>query len=487
MELIFELSSLGRKGYSLPKCDVPQGKINRLIPSDFLRDRPPNLPEVSEIDIVRHFTKLSQLNYAVDVGFYPLGSCTMKYNPKLNDAVASLPGFARSHPYQPEELSEGILQIFYELEQLLCEICGMAAFSLQPAAGAHGEFLGIMMIHAYHLDRGDEKRTRVLIPDSAHGTNPASAARCGYEVITIPSNEKGEIDLDALKANLNHFGHEVAALMLTNPNTFGLFETNILEISELVHQAGALMYADGANMNALLGLCRPGDMGFDVMHLNLHKTFSTPHGGGGPGAGPVGVSEKLVDFLPLPKVVKEDNKYKLNYDFPKSIGKVRAFYGNSGVLVRAYTYIKALGAEGLKQVSYNAILNANYLRRKLENYYHLPRKRTCMHEVVFSAKNQKAHSVSALDVAKRLLDFGFHAPTIYFPNIISGDNPITEALMIEPTETESKQTLDRFIEAMIQIDEEAKSNPDLVKGAPYTTPVSRLDEVTAARKPNVKY
>ncbi|MFQ6042877.1 MAG: aminomethyl-transferring glycine dehydrogenase subunit GcvPB [Candidatus Poribacteria bacterium] len=481
--LIFELSSPGRRGYSLPKCDVPEKRLDELIPKEFLRENEPNLPEVSELDVVRHFTGLSRLNYGVDTNFYPLGSCTMKYNPKVNEEIADLAGFSRLHPYQPEELTQGMLQLMYELERWLSEICGMAGFSLQPAAGAHGELLGLMIIHAYHESQG-QKKERVLTPDSAHGTNPASAARCGYKVERVKSNENGEVDIDSLKAAISD---DVAALMLTNPNTLGLFETQVIQMAEIVHEAGGLLYYDGANANAILGICRPGDMGFDAVHLNLHKTFSTPHGGGGPGAGPVGVCEKLLPFLPVPIIVKDAIKkggdiYRLNYDLPQSVGKIRAFYGNIGVLVKAYAYIGAHGADGLYQVSENAILNANYMMTKLKRYYNLPYDRTCMHEFVLSAdKQKKQNDVRALDIAKRLLDYGYHAPTVYFPLIVP------EALMIEPTETESKETLDGFVEKMIEIAQASESNPDAVKESPKSTPVGRLDEVTAARKPNLKY
>ena len=476
--LIFELSQPGRKGYSLPQCDVPEQDAEALIPKEFLRKSELNLPEVSELDVVRHFTNLSKLNYSVDTNFYPLGSCTMKYNPKVNEDIASLPGFARLHPYQPEASTPGMLRLMYELEKYLCEICGMAGFSLHPSAGAHGEALGLMLIHAYHDSKGNQKE-RVLVPDSAHGTNPASATRCGYKVEVIKSNSDGEIDIDALKSAI---GDDVAALMLTNPNTLGLFETQVQKIAEVVHDAGGLLYYDGANMNAILGICRPGDMGFDVVHLNLHKTFSTPHGGGGPGAGPVGVGEKLLPFLPVPTVIKDGGQYKLNYDAPHSIGKIRAFYGNVGVLVKAYAYIRKLGAEGLLEVSENALINANYMMAKLKEDYDLPHDRTCMHEFVLSANRQKQQNdVHALDIAKRLLDYGYHAPTIYFPLIVP------EALMIEPTESESKETLDGFIQALSEIARDAEANPDAVKKSPTSSPITRLDEVTAARKPNLKF
>ncbi|MDO8093695.1 MAG: aminomethyl-transferring glycine dehydrogenase subunit GcvPB [Candidatus Brocadiales bacterium] len=473
--LIFELSSPGRKAYSLPGCDVPQKDIEELIPERFLRNASPELPEVSELDIVRHFTRLSQLNYSIDTHFYPLGSCTMKYNPKINDTLASLEGFTQLHPYQPESHCQGILRLLYEFEQVLKEICGMDAFSLQPSAGAHGELTGMLITHAYHKKKG-EKRGIVIIPDSAHGTNPASAAMCGYEVVEIKSNTEGLIDLEELKHAMTDM---VAALMITNPNTLGLFEKDILKISQIVHDAGGLLYCDGANMDALLGIARPGDMGVDILHLNLHKTFSTPHGGGGPGAGPIGVKENLKKFLPIPTIEKRTGRYTLNYNKPDSIGRIRAFYGNIGVIIRAYTYLLALGKEGLRRVGENAVLNANYLRNKLSPHYDIPYGKHCMHEFVLSFKKQKG--ISTLDIAKRLLDYGFHAPTIYFPLIVE------EALMIEPTETESKETLDAFANALISIANEIETQPELLKGAPHTTPVARLDEVKAAREPNLRW
>ncbi len=474
-KLIFELSSPGRKAYSLPGCDVPEKDIKGMIPKKFLRNSPPELPEVSELDIVRHFTRLSQLNYSIDTHFYPLGSCTMKYNPKVNDTLASLEGFTQLHPYQPESYCQGILRLLYKFEQMLKEVCGMDAFSLQPSAGAHGELTGMLMVHVYHKKKG-EKRDTVIIPDSAHGTNPASAAMCGYEVVEIKSNTEGLIDLEELKRAMTD---KVAALMITNPNTLGLFEKDILKISQIVHDAGGLLYCDGANMDALLGIARPGDMGVDILHLNLHKTFSTPHGGGGPGAGPIGVKENLKKFLPIPTIKEREGRYTLNYNNPDSIGRVRAFYGNIGVIIRAYTYLLALGKEGLRRVGENAVLNANYLRAKLSTYYNIPYGKRCMHEFVLSFKKQKG--VSTLDIAKRLLDYGFHAPTIYFPLIVE------EALMIEPTETESKETLDAFASALISIANEIETQPELLKGAPHTTPIARLDEVKAAREPNLRW
>lgn len=476
--LIFELGRPDRAACSLPECDVPQADLSELIPRDLLRESPPDLPEVSEVDLVRHYTRLSQKNYAVDTGFYPLGSCTMKYNPKVNEDVASLSGFVSVHPCQDEKMVQGCLELIWKTDRLLCEITGMDRFTFQPAAGAHGEMTGLMIIKAWHESRGDHARKKIIIPDSAHGTNPASAAAAGFDVVEIKSDENGLVDLEALEQAIDH---ETAGLMLTNPNTLGLFERHIPEIADMVHRAGGLLYYDGANMNAVMGIARPGDMGFDVVHLNLHKTFSTPHGGGGPGAGPVGVVQKLVPFLPAPVVTYDGDRYHADYDRPLSIGRVKSFYGNFTVAVRAYAYILSMGAEGLRQVSENAVLNANYIRARLRGVYHLPYDRSCMHEVVFSGENQKKHGVSTLDIAKRLMDYGFHPPTIYFPLIVR------EAMMIEPTETESKENLDAFIQAMLDIAREAETDPELVKGAPYATPVARLDEALAARHPKVKY
>jgi glycine dehydrogenase subunit 2 len=402
----------------------------------------------------------------------------MKYNPKINEDMASLPKFTGLHPYQPAETAQGALQLMHELGGMLAEITGMEQVSLQPAAGAHGELAGLMIIKAYHQNRGDSKRNKIIVPDSAHGTNPASASVAGFDIIQINSNEKGAVDIDALKAVLND---EVAGLMLTNPSTLGLFEKNIKEIADLVHQAGGLLYYDGANMNAIMGYTRPGDMGFDVVHLNLHKTFSTPHGGGGPGSGPVGVSKKLVDFLPVPVIEKQADKYTLNYDRPLSIGRVKSFYGNFGVMVRAYAYVLTMGAEGLKKASEMAVLNANYIKERLKNHYYLPIDDICKHEFVLSGLGPDEHNVSTLDVAKRLLDYGYHPPTIYFPMIVDS------AIMIEPTESESKETMDKFIDTMILIAEEAKTNPELLKSAPHNTYVRRLDEVKAARTPVLKW
>lgn len=474
--LIFEMSQPGRVAYSLPESDVPE---TEMLPAELLREQPAELPEVSELDLIRHYTELSRRNHGVDNGFYPLGSCTMKYNPKINEDIARLSGFARIHPYQPEETVQGALQLLYELQQDLAQITGMDQVTLQSAAGAQGEWTGLMMIRAYHESCGETRRDKVIVPDSAHGTNPASATVAGFKTITIPSNEKGLVDVEELKKVL---GDDTAALMLTNPNTLGLFEEEIQVIADLVHEAGGLLYYDGANANAILGIARPGDMGFDVVHLNLHKTFTTPHGGGGPGAGPVGVKKELVPYLPKPMVGKrEDGTYYLDYDMPNSIGRVKGFYGNFGILVRAYTYIRTMGPDGLRQVSENAVLNANYMMRKLEPYFDLPFKQHCKHEFVLSGNRQKKMGVRTLDMAKRLLDFGFHPPTIYFPLIVD------ECLMIEPTETESKETLDNFIEVMIQIAREAEENPEIVQEAPHHTVVKRLDEVTAARKPVLRW
>jgi len=475
-KLIFELSSEGKKAYRLPACDVEE---KAALPEHLQRKSELVLPQVTEPEVVRHYTQLSMKNYGLDGGFYPLGSCTMKYNPKINEDAAAMTGFRDLHPYQPETTFQGALQLMYELDGMLSEITGMEKFSLQPAAGAHGELTGLMIFKAYHENRGDTKRKKIIVPDSSHGTNPASAAEAGFEIIEIKSAADGTVDLDALKAALSD---EVAGLMLTNPNTLGLFESNIKEIADLVHQVGGLLYYDGANMNAIMGITRPGDMGFDVVHLNLHKTFSTPHGGGGPGAGPVGVAKRLVEFLPQPTVEKrDDGTYFLKADQPLSIGKVRSFYGSFGILVRAYCYIKSMGTEGLKEASQVAVLNANYLKEKLKAHYGLPFDRICMHEFVLSGLKEKASDIATLDVAKRLIDLGYHPPTIYFPLIV--DN----ALMIEPTETESVETMDRFAEAMIRIAEEAKSKPELLKESPTMTPVRRLDEVTAARKPKLKW
>ncbi len=477
--LIYEISQPGRVAYSLPELDVPATPI----PAELTRDPEKlGLPEVSELDVVRHFTHLSRLNHAIDVGFYPLGSCTMKYNPKLNENVARLPGLADIHPMQPEETIQGALRLQYELQEMLAEIAGFEAVTLQPAAGAHGELVGVLTIRAYHHARGDTKRTKILVPDAAHGTNPATAAMCGFQVVSLKSDARGNVDLEHLRQMA---GSDTAGMMLTNPNTLGLFDENLLEVSEIVHKAGGLMYGDGANFNAILGIVKPGEVGFDVMHINLHKTFSTPHGGGGPGSGPVCAKAHLAPYLPSPIVEKEEKDGQTRYflrELPETVGRVRSFWGNFGMHVRAYTYIRVHGAEGLRAISQNAVLNANYMLRKLTNAFDLPFDRICMHEFVLSGRRQKhQHGVKTLDIAKRLLDFGYHSPTIYFPLIVE------EAIMIEPTETESKTTLDQFIETMLHIAQEAEETPELVINAPYTTPVLRLDEATAARKPVVRF
>ncbi len=477
-ELIFEISVPGKTGCLPPPLDIPREDISWMIPPGMAALSPPPLPEVSEPELVRHFTRLSRLNYGVDSGSYPLGSCTMKYNPKVNERAARLPGFTDIHPYQPRETIQGALRLMHELEAFLCEITGMDRFSLQPAAGAHGELTALLMARKYYEHLG-QRRNVVLVPDSAHGTNPASASMCGFEVSQVSSDERGNVDLSSLEKLLDD---RTAAVMLTNPNTLGLFESNIIAIARMVHGAGALLYYDGANANATLGVTRPGDMGFDLMHLNLHKTFSTPHGGGGPGAGPVGARGRLTDFLPVPLVkITEGNGYALDEDRPLSIGRVRSFFGNFLVLVRAYAYIRQLGPEGLLEVSENAVLNANYLMKHMKQWYQLPYDRTCQHEFVLSASRQKKNGIRALDIAKRLLDYGLHAPTIYFPLIVP------EALMIEPTETESKRELDAFIQVMKAIALEAENQPELLRNAPVNTPVRRLDEATAARKPDLWY
>jgi len=476
-ELIFEISKSGRLAVDLPACDVPEQAIESMIPEHFIRKIPAALPEVSQVDLMRHYTGLSRRNFGVDSGFYPLGSCTMKYNPKVNEDVCRYPGFSLIHPLQHEETVQGALELLYEMDQYLAEISGMDAVTMQPVAGAHGELTGLKLIRAYHRHRG-ENRTKVIVPDSAHGTNPATATVCGLETVEIKSNPDGSINLDALKAAV---GADTAALMLTNPSTLGLFESSILEIAKIVHDAGGLLYYDGANANAIMGITRPGDMGFDVVHFNLHKTFSTPHGGGGPGSGPIGVKKELIPFMPVPVIIKAGDQYRLDENRPLSIGKVHSFYGNFGVIVRAYAYIRAMGPDGLKQTSEDAVLNANYCLSQLKDDFYTPFTRFCMHECVLTSKNQKPYGVRTLDIAKRLLDYGYHPPTIYFPLIVE------EAMMIEPTETESKETLDVFIEAMRSIAQEAKTEASLVTNAPQTTVVGRLDEATAARKPVVRW
>ncbi|MDM5211723.1 aminomethyl-transferring glycine dehydrogenase subunit GcvPB [Peribacillus sp. NJ4] len=476
--LIFEISTSGRIGYSLPEMDVATTPLEEILPADYIREEEAELPEVSELDIMRHYTALSKRNHGVDSGFYPLGSCTMKYNPKINENVARFNGFAHIHPYQDPSTVQGALGLLFDLQEHLTEITGMDQVTLQPAAGAHGEWTGLMMIRAFHEANGDTERTKVIVPDSAHGTNPASATVAGLETITVKSDENGLVDLEDLKRVV---GPDTAALMLTNPNTLGLFEENILEMAQLVHDAGGKLYYDGANLNAVLSKARPGDMGFDVVHLNLHKTFTGPHGGGGPGSGPVGVKSDLIPYLPKPLVVKQDEQFVLDYDRPQSIGRVKPYYGNFGINVRAYTYIRSMGPDGLKAVTENAVLNANYMMRRLEPFFDLPYNRHCKHEFVLSGRRQKKLGVRTLDIAKRLLDFGYHPPTIYFPLNVE------EGMMIEPTETESKETLDAFIDAMIQIAKEAEETPEIVQEAPHTTVIKRLDETLAARKPVLRF
>jgi glycine dehydrogenase subunit 2 len=474
-KLIFEISKPGKRGASLPKLDVP--RQTDLLPAALRRTSPLGLPEVSEPEVMRHFVNLSTKNHHIDKGFYPLGSCTMKYNPKVNEVAARLSGLADLHPHQDARDTQGALRLMVELAEALKEVTGLEAVTLQPAAGAHGELTGLLLMRAWHEAQGHQRK-KVIIPDSAHGTNPASIVTAGYEVVQIKSNSEGLIDLDSLKCCLDE---DVAAMMITNPSTLGMFESHIQEVSEAVHKAGALMYMDGANLNALLGIAKVSAMGFDVVHINLHKTFSTPHGGGGPGSGPVAVNQKLMPFLPGPLPVREGDKYLWADSGPKSIGRVGGFYGNFGVMVRAYVYILMMGAEGLRQVSERAIINANYIRALLEPYYDLPYKGRTLHEIVFSGDRLKEFGIKTTDVAKRLLDYGFHAPTIYFPLIVH------EALMIEPTETESKETLEAFAQTMIRITEEARENPELLHQAPITTPVGRLDEAAAARNMDLAY
>ncbi len=471
---IYEKSCCGRRAYSLPATDVPEVPLDELVPAGLRRAAPPRLPEVSELDLLRHFTHLSTLNFGVESGSYPLGSCTMKYNPKVNEVACRLEGFAGLHPYQPQALVQGALELMYELERWLAEIAGLARVTLQPAAGAHGELTGLLIMRASHQAQGRDPR-RIIIPDTAHGTNPASVVMAGYEPVAVISDARGGVDLEALKPLLDD---DLAGLMLTNPNTLGVFDENITEIARLVHEAGGLLYYDGANSNAVLGISRPGDMGFDVVHFNTHKTFSTPHGGGGPGAGPIAVRDTLAPFLPVPLVGKtEDGRFFFDDDRPQSIGKVRTFYGNFAVLVRAAAYIRGLGPDGLRRVSEMAVLNANYVMEGIKDLYEVPFERRCMHELVASAAPLKEHGVRALDVAKRLLDYGVHPPTTYFPLLVD------EALMIEPTETESREDLDRLIEALRAVAAEAASDPQLLREAPLTMPVRRLDEAEAARHP----
>ena len=475
-KLIFEISKEGRHGYTLPKNELTKYSVEEL-PSSLLRGEKAQLPEVSELDVVRHYTNVSNKNFGVETGFYPLGSCTMKYNPKMNEEIAGLPAFSSLHPLQSEETVQGALEVYYKLAQSLSEISGLAEYTLNPFAGSHGELIGLMIMRQYHQKRGDLKRTKVIVPDSAHGTNPASAAVCGFDIVEVHSNKKGTISAKDLKPLLDD---TIAGIMMTNPNTLGIFETEILEIADLVHEAGGLLYYDGANLNPLLGKCRPGDMGFDIMHINLHKTFSTPHGGGGPGSGPVGVTKALVDYLPNPRVKKDGDRYYID-NGDDSLGSISGFLGNFSVYIRAYTYILSLGKDNLKNVGPLATLNANYIKESLKEYYYLPIEGICKHEFVFDGLLDKSTGVTTLDIAKRLLDYGFHAPTVYFPLLFS------QSIMIEPTETESLDTLNDFIEVMKKVAIEAKEDPDTVKNAPYTTPVRRLDETTAAKNPMLIY
>ena len=466
--LLWEKGKKGRSGFSLPTCDVDEAVFDENFSGEG-----PDFPDLSEVEVVRHYTRLSTWNFGVDTGLYPLGSCTMKYNPKTNERQAGLPGFAGSHPMLPEVRAQGALKLMYDLEQFLAEITGMAAATLQPAAGAHGELTGILMIHAYHLKNG-EKRTKMLVPDTAHGTNPASGALCGYAPVAVPVGDDGVMRVEDVRSLMDG---ETAGIMITNPNTLGLFETHIKEICEAVHEKGGLVYGDGANLNAIMGHVKMAELGVDVMHFNLHKTFSTPHGGGGPGSGPVAVNKTLEPFLPVPRVAKEHENYTLVTDRPDSIGRMMTFYGHFGVMIRAYSYILTMGGEGLKTASSHAVLNANYIKERLKEAYHLAFDRICMHECVFSDEKQHASGVTTLDVAKSLIDYGFHPPTVYFPLVVSG------AIMIEPTETETKEDLDNFIETLMAISEEAKASPELLKAAPTRSKVRRLDETSAARKP----
>ncbi len=477
-KLLLEKSKMGRNCANLPfYSDDRKNDPLSFLPAGFIRNEKLNLPEVSELILVRHFTELAKKNFSIDSGFYPLGSCTMKYNPKINETVSRLDGLAKLHPFQPQEQVQGAMKLMFILSEYLKEISGFKAITLQPAAGAHGELTGLLMIKKHFEKIGDKKRLKVLVPDTAHGTNPATASMCNFNVVELKSNDRGQVDIDSLKANLDE---TVAAIMLTNPNTLGIFEENIKTISKMVHDVGGLLYYDGANLNAIMGIARPGDMGFDVCHLNLHKTFSTPHGGGGPGSGVVCCNELLEPFLPVPILSKDSNgKFSWNYDRKDSIGKIKAYYGNFGMFVRALAYIMANGKEGLEQVSKDAILNANYIKEHLKSDYEVPYDIECMHEFVASGKKQKKQGVNTLAIAKRLLDYGVHAPTIYFPLVVS------EAIMIEPTETESKEELDNFIDIMKKIAQEAMIDPGLVNGAPYTTPVTRVDEVSAARYLNL--
>jgi glycine dehydrogenase subunit 2 len=471
-KLIFEKSKDGQIGIDFNS----EAQYDYFLPKTLEREKAPILPEVSELEVMRHYTELSGKNFCIEKGFYPLGSCTMKYNPKVNELAANLDGFANLHPNTPDENAQGALELMFKLQKSLCKITGMDAMTLQPAAGAHGEFCGMLIIKKYFEKLG-HNRKKVIVPDSAHGTNPATARMCGFEIVEIKSNEKGQVSVEALKEVLNE---DVAAIMMTNPNTLGLFEENILEISELMHQNGSLLYYDGANLNAIMGITNPAKMGFDIVHLNLHKTFSTPHGGGGPGSGPVGVVAKLKDFLPVPIIDFDGEKYFKKYSIPNTVGKLKAFYGNFGVLVRAYTYILMMG-NSLKKVSQDAVMSANYLKEKLKKTYHLHYDITCMHEFVLSSKNQSEQGVHTINIAKRMMDYGIHPPTVYFPLIAP------EAIMIEPTESESKAVLDNFVSIMEKIAQESKENPELVLNAPHSTPVLKIDETYAARNPDLRY
>jgi glycine dehydrogenase subunit 2 len=466
--LLWEKGRKGRTGFSFPGQDVPSAPI-----SPELTGPEPDFPDLSELEVVRHYTRLSSWNFSVDAGMYPLGSCTMKYNPKINEKEAGLSGFQNAHPLIPDHLNQGALRIIHELEHFLTVITGLDAASVQPTAGAHGELTGMLLMHAYHKSK-NSKRTKIIIPDTAHGTNPASAALCGYRPVPVKSNEQGVLSAESIAAVMDE---ETAGIMVTNPNTLGLFEENLNQISEIIHAKGGLVYGDGANMNAIMGIADIGRLGVDIIHLNLHKTFATPHGGGGPGSGPVCVRKHLESFLPVPRVIIKDGMYALSDNFPQSIGKLHAFYGNFGVMIKAYSYIRSMGAEGLKKASEFAVLNANYVKERLKKVFHLPYDRPCMHECVFSDKLQQAFKISALDIAKRLMDYGFHPPTIYFPLVVAG------AIMIEPTETECKEDLDRFIEALAAISKEAEENPDMLRRAPFSSKVGRLDETSAARRP----
>ncbi len=466
--LLWEKGAKGRTGFSLPRQEVDASPLD-----DELVGDGPDFPDLSEVDVIRHYTRLSQWNFGLDTGMYPLGSCTMKYNPKTNERQVSLPGFAGAHPLLPAELSQGVLKILFELERYLAEITGLPAVTLQPSAGSQGELAGMLIFNAYHQSKGTP-RSKIIIPDSAHGTNPASAALCGFKAIPVKSNENGVLSPEAVAAIMDE---DTAGIMVTNPNTLGLFEENIIEVAEIVHTKGGLVYGDGANMNAIMGIVNLKDIGVDVLHLNLHKTFSTPHGGGGPGSGPVCVTQELERFLPVPRVIEKDGRFVLSEDFPESVGKLHAFNGNFGVLIKAYSYIRSLGGENLKRATQLAVLNANYIKEKLKGTFHLPYDRPCMHECVFSDKNQKPNKVTTLDIAKRLMEYGFHPPTIYFPLVVRG------AIMIEPTETECKEDIDHFIDAMKAIAEEAKNSPELLFEAPKTPKVRRLDEIAAARYP----